>query len=142
MPKQRGKPFSERVPLVGIAEEIDHDCYRNQDQDHFSHREIPRNDLGCAADGAERTTGGTRSAPRTAASGGDSMLAASAIIVWQQKPVWQLSQITAIYSRRTLRPYHEMTAQHFGRADAATDPALPLAGAARALRERRDRGAG
>jgi hypothetical protein len=96
---------------------------------------LPRNDLGYADDGAERITGGNPFRPEHAASGGDSMLPASAIIVWQQRAVWQLSQITATYSRRALglysrrdlgraidqnlgRPWREMTAQHFGRADA------------------------
>jgi hypothetical protein len=135
VPEKRGKPFPERVPLVGIAEEIDHDRYRNQDQYHFSHGEITPQDLSDADDGAERATGGSPFRPEHAASGGDSMLPTSAIIVWQQGAVWQLSQITATYSRRTSglysrrdlgraidqnlgRPCRETKVQHLERADA------------------------
>jgi hypothetical protein len=43
----------------------------------------------------------THPAPSIAASGGDGLLPASAIIVWQQRAIWQLSQMTAIFSERS-----------------------------------------
>jgi hypothetical protein len=69
----------------------------------------------------------TRSAPSTAASGGDSMLPASANIVWQQRAVWQLSQITATYSRRQAPgfPCHFLdTARHGAQKNARTGAAF------------------